>query len=130
MNVFANWYLIDLFLCHIFFNRFPGWHRIYLQQFEIALQAADKENGNDGKIGLPYWDWTTYSEKLPEKIRTKFSWPDDLFPVDVKPPYGLKRDTDENIKAKLQGWGTIDDAYECLNAVKSFINQLFYLFIY
>ena len=35
--------------------RFPGWHRIYLQQFELALQAADKANGNDGKIGLPYW---------------------------------------------------------------------------
>ena len=33
---------------------FPGWHRIYLMEFERALQAADRELGGDGFIGLPY----------------------------------------------------------------------------
>lgn len=36
---------------------FGAWHRIYLFGFEGALQRADKENGNDGSIGLPYWEW-------------------------------------------------------------------------
>jgi hypothetical protein len=35
---------------------FPGWHRAYLCAFEEAMQRADKELGNDGRIGLPYWD--------------------------------------------------------------------------
>ena len=34
---------------------FPGWHRIYLREFEKELQKADKKLGNDGKLGLPYW---------------------------------------------------------------------------
>ena len=35
---------------------FPGWHRAYLVAFEEALQAADRDLGNDGRIALPYWD--------------------------------------------------------------------------
>ena len=37
------------------------WHRAYLVKFEQALQAADVANGNDGDIGLPYWDCTDTS---------------------------------------------------------------------
>lgn len=37
---------------------FPAWHRAYLSTFEAAMQEADKQNGNNGLIGLPYWDWT------------------------------------------------------------------------
>jgi hypothetical protein len=32
------------------------WYRAYLHDFEVALQQADKECGNDGKITLPYID--------------------------------------------------------------------------
>ena len=34
---------------------FPGWHRIYLYEFEQSLQRADRRNGNNGNIALPYW---------------------------------------------------------------------------
>lgn len=37
---------------------FPGWHRAYTVEFEKALQRADASLGNDGRIGLPYWDFT------------------------------------------------------------------------
>lgn len=37
---------------------FPTWHRAYLAEFERSLGAADKANGHDGTLGLPYWDWT------------------------------------------------------------------------
>eukprot|EP00486_Rosalina_sp_Unknown_P006395 CAMPEP_0201574998 /NCGR_PEP_ID=MMETSP0190_2-20130828/19872_1 /ASSEMBLY_ACC=CAM_ASM_000263 /TAXON_ID=37353 /ORGANISM="Rosalina sp." /LENGTH=900 /DNA_ID=CAMNT_0048004043 /DNA_START=34 /DNA_END=2736 /DNA_ORIENTATION=- len=101
---------------------FPGWHRIYLQQFELALQAADKENGNDGKIGLPYWDWTTNPEDgLPSVIRKRFGkWPDDLFPKDITDNPPLTRDTDKNIGTKLVSWGTINAAYDCLLATEHY----------
>eukprot|EP01083_Nonionella_stella_P077035 210169_1 len=101
---------------------FPGWHRIYLQQFELAIQVADKENGNDGNISLPYWDWTTKPEQgLPKSIRKRFAkWPNDLFPKDVIPQYKLKRDTDNNIGAKLNSWGTVRSAYDCLQATQHF----------
>ena len=36
---------------------FPAWHRAYMCEFEQFLQQADQALGNDGKIGLPYWDF-------------------------------------------------------------------------
>eukprot|EP01084_Bolivina_argentea_P297208 512002_1 len=101
---------------------FPGWHRIYLFKFEVALQKADKDNGNDGKIGLPYWDWTSKPEEgLPPSIRERFKvWPDDLFPTNVTPRYPLKRDSDKNIGAKLVSWGSIQSAFDCLLATQHF----------
>ena len=35
---------------------FPGWHRAYQMEMENALREADKQLGNDGRIGFPYWD--------------------------------------------------------------------------
>ena len=40
---------------------FPGWHRVYLHDFEQTLQRADIKNGNDGNISLPYWYTTIYT---------------------------------------------------------------------
>ena len=37
---------------------FLGWHRIFLRLFEIDLQAADKKNKGDGKISLPFLNWS------------------------------------------------------------------------
>jgi len=41
---------------------FPVWHRAYLVDFEHALQKADEKLGNDGNIGVPYWDFGASAE--------------------------------------------------------------------
>ena len=56
---------------------FPGWHRAYLSEFEQALRAADRALGNDGRIGLPYWDVlgqprTAGGEVFPKILREHF----------------------------------------------------------
>jgi len=55
-------------------EQFPIWHRAYLLEMEKALQEADVKNGGDGKIALPYWDWTdrTKEELIPGFIRRDF----------------------------------------------------------
>ena len=45
---------------------FPGWHRAYIAAFEQSFRRADmicqEEQGQSGgELGLPYWDWTSYS---------------------------------------------------------------------
>jgi tyrosinase len=37
---------------------FLPWHRVFLRMFEKDLQFADKQLHNDGKITLPYWNWS------------------------------------------------------------------------
>ena len=64
---------------------FPGWHRGYLIEFELALQQADKTLGGDGRIGMPYWDWSEVQDGngpvLPPVIREHFSeMPEGLVP--------------------------------------------------
>ena len=55
---------------------FPGWHRAYLVAFEEAFQEADRALGNDGRIGLPYWDVVGQPEVngqvFPSILRTAF----------------------------------------------------------
>ena len=55
---------------------FPGWHRAYLLAFEKALQEADRLLGNDGAIGLPYWDVLAQPELngqvVPSIVRAAF----------------------------------------------------------
>lgn len=56
-------------------ENFGGWHRIYLLDLEAKLQAADKSKGNDGCIGLPYWDAeqiTLNEQVVPTVIRSNF----------------------------------------------------------
>jgi len=45
-----------------------------LTDLEQALQKADRELGNDGVIGLPYWDFSDYEgdEVMPKVIRDNF----------------------------------------------------------
>eukprot|EP00946_MAST-07B_sp_MAST-7B-sp1_P004512 g4512.t1 len=64
-------------------EHFPAWHRAYLTDVERALVAADIALGNDGQVGLPYWDWTQMSVNgegaYPSIIREHFSTiPDTL----------------------------------------------------
>jgi len=44
--------------CNHMNELFLPWHRAALRIFERALQEADKENGGDGSVMLPYWQWT------------------------------------------------------------------------
>ena len=44
--------------CNHMNELFLPWHRALLRIFELALQEADKENGGDGAVMLPYWNWT------------------------------------------------------------------------
>ncbi|GAX77217.1 hypothetical protein CEUSTIGMA_g4663.t1 [Chlamydomonas eustigma] len=69
--------------CNHGIESFPAWHRAYLVEFESALQAADRANGYDGNISLPYWDWTDTDqpEMFPAIIRQRFpQLNSDLFP--------------------------------------------------
>ncbi len=58
---------------------FLPWHREYILLFEQDLQAADKSLGNDGSIGLPYWDWTSETAIDPTTNRL---WADDFLGPD------------------------------------------------
>ena len=102
---------------------FPGWHRIYLLDFEKALQAADVKNGNDGNIGLPYWDWTVNQEDgLPKVIRDRFTgWPDDFWPGSLRNErmtQRLSRASDSQIVSQLRSWDVARDASDCLLATQ------------
>jgi peptidoglycan hydrolase-like protein with peptidoglycan-binding domain len=71
--------------CHHGQESFPAWHRGYLLEMELALQAADRELGGDGRLALPYWDWTSLSvdEGMPRAIAHEFAqMPSDLVSTD------------------------------------------------
>lgn len=74
----------DASFCRHASEAFPVWHRYYLRELEISMQRADKENGNDGNIGLPYWDWyslvTTPAGDYVELDNSKATGPIDLLP--------------------------------------------------
>ncbi|KAK7231063.1 metalloendopeptidase [Aureococcus anophagefferens] len=112
---------------------FPTWHRPYLLDFERALRRADLALGNDGNIGLPYWDWCepeVNGEILPGIVRKKLMtvpFPDDFFP----PAYHEGKKTmnprwafdpaldvaeDWRIKMKLDGGSVARTADRCLSS--------------
>ena len=102
---------------------FPGWHRIYLMDFEKALQAADRALGNDGNVALHYWDWTQNPEDgLPKIVRERFnSWPDDFFPESLKDNPSvqrLRRANDRQITSQLRSWGVAREATDSLLATQ------------
>ena len=72
---------------------FPGWHRAYLVAFEEAFQEADRALGNDGRIGLPYWDIIgqpeLFGQVFPSILRT-------AFPNGVETVRGFLRDPSES----------------------------------
>lgn len=102
---------------------FPGWHRVYLREFEKALQAADKALGNDGNVFLPYWDWTSNPQDgLPSIVRKRFSeWPKDLFPKDFKMDK-LKRADDKQIAQSILSYQVPKEATDCLLATQHFMH--------
>lgn len=75
--------------CHLAQETFPGWHRLYLVEFEQALRAADRALGNDGNIGCPYWDWTrdeANGQVLPALARRYFERVPQVRPLPRPPP--------------------------------------------
>ena len=91
-------------------------------EFERALQAADAALGNDGRIALPYWDWSHRPEEgLPKGVRERFSgwpagfWPDSL--KKMKEVSSLRRAEDKAIAAQLGSWRVAESAaYSLLSA--------------
>ena len=75
---------------------------------ERALQEADRALGNDGNIGLPYWDWLVTEVKgqvFPEVVR-RIELPDDFFKSTTKNKLTelkySKRASDSEIRRKLK----------------------------
>lgn len=56
---------------------FCAWHRYFLARFEQDLQVADRLEGGDGTLCLPYWDWTNDNATSPNRQRGQI-W-DDAF---------------------------------------------------
>ena len=77
---------------------FPAWHRAYLVEFETALRKADRSNGGDGAIALPYWDWVA-SPELPRVLQEQLA----------ELPRGMfKEDPDANsARSQLAGLGLV-----------------------
>jgi len=95
---------------------FPGWHRAYLCEFEAAMRRADQDNGNDGAIGLPYWDWMVdeiNGERFPQVIRRHFGqMPEDL--VDV------------NNELRQLGWNLNSDTAIMNSMARSRVSDMVY----
>ncbi|CAK8991517.1 Acetyl-CoA acetyltransferase A, partial [Durusdinium trenchii] len=90
-------------------ENFPVWHRAYLLDFENELQHADRELGNDGNIGLPYWDFGTYEingQVIPKIYAELEGLPGDFFRPEDKgiklARQGFKLNSDEVALAKLE----------------------------
>lgn len=56
---------------------FGPWHRYFLARFEQDLQEADRREGGDGRLMLPYWDWVNDNATTPNRQRGQI-W-DDAF---------------------------------------------------
>ena len=90
-------------------------HRIYLVEFENALRKADRQNDNDGNIGLPYWDWTKNpSDGVPQVVFDQFRWPNGLFPDNIKNKPILRRASKSRIVSRLKSANVSDMAVDCL----------------
>jgi len=66
---------------------FLPWHRQFILLFEGDLQKADRANGGDGSMTLPYWDWTT--DQSPDAGVNPL-WADDLLGPDGDAERGFR----------------------------------------
>jgi len=56
---------------------FLAWHRAFLWEFEKDLQTSDIALGKDGRIGVPWWDWTKDTSTDPTDARGRL-WHEDF----------------------------------------------------
>jgi len=73
-------------------ERFGGWHREFLYKFESLLETADRANGNDGTIGLPYWDWCNNPSIPPELLQWR-EFPISGIPEEYRNLAGMDQQT-------------------------------------
>ena len=64
---------------------FLAWHRAFLWEFEKDLQSADMDLGNNGRIGIPWWDWYNDTSADPSDARGKM-WTDTFLGPNGTPP--------------------------------------------
>eukprot|EP00659_Diplonema_papillatum_P002666 gene2666-4147_t len=108
--------------CHHGIESFPGWHRMYMKEFENALRAADIELGNDGDVSLPFWEWNSEegSKGVPEVVRKRFTgWPEGFWPEDLKKEKytrRLKRAEQQAIAQLITSTGVREQAVDCMRA--------------
>jgi len=79
---------------------FLPWHRVFLDQFERALQSVDST------VTLPYWDWTVDSSPDPAKNK--------LFADDFMGPAGDSTQSWKVVKGpftQANGWNLIYNTY-------------------
>ena len=96
---------------------FPGWHRAYLHAFEQDFQKADRDNGKDGNIGLPYWDWSrdVNGERFPQWINKR--WPEpNMKGISSSDRKGLRYaiNSDGAIKKGIARQRSVKQAYDSL----------------
>eukprot|EP00457_Paulinella_chromatophora_P001876 gb/GEZN01001878.1/.p1 GENE.gb/GEZN01001878.1/~~gb/GEZN01001878.1/.p1 ORF type:complete len:764 (+),score=110.72 gb/GEZN01001878.1/:23-2314(+) len=120
--------------CHHQKESFPAWHRAYLVDFERELSKADKKLGNDGKLGLPYWDWQDevgprkdHPEFFPKIITKHFSsLPDDFAEKDSRFTQSnaghFKRDSEDKMKRSARRYLISKMANDCLATEQHFIH--------
>ena len=99
---------------------FPGWHRAYLCAFESALQVADRALGNDGRLGLPYWDVLGQpelkGEVFPAILRTHFPNGVETVRKLLRDPASVpvaEADSEQNVQRDAlwqSGYGILEDA--------------------
>jgi tyrosinase len=85
-------------------SAFFPWHRLFILLFEQDMQTADQVLGNDGDLGLPYWDWTRDRSKNPKLSRGRM-WRDDLMGPD-----GDAADDDNVTKGPFKDWTRFAEA--------------------
>eukprot|EP00928_Gymnodinium_smaydae_P078046 TRINITY_DN6164_c0_g1_i1.p1 TRINITY_DN6164_c0_g1~~TRINITY_DN6164_c0_g1_i1.p1 ORF type:complete len:1000 (+),score=140.68 TRINITY_DN6164_c0_g1_i1:170-3169(+) len=116
--------------CHHAQETFPGWHRGYLVELERALMKADMELGNDGRIGLPYWDWTVEDidgQYFPRILREEFgTMPKDLLEsgdTSNLNRYGYRYVRhDGELKARLRAAAVADQVDQCLSVAEHWMH--------
>eukprot|EP00931_Biecheleriopsis_adriatica_P064366 TRINITY_DN39161_c0_g1_i1.p1 TRINITY_DN39161_c0_g1~~TRINITY_DN39161_c0_g1_i1.p1 ORF type:complete len:1033 (-),score=216.03 TRINITY_DN39161_c0_g1_i1:144-3242(-) len=109
---------------------FPGWHRAYLCDLEQALIKADRALGNDGDVGLPYWDWSEMEvngELLPGILRDAFpELPEGLVEKTSAGSLGSRgysqMRSDSALKARLETAQVAFQAEQCLTHSEHFMH--------
>lgn len=88
---------------------FPTWHRGYMLAFERMLRRADMALGGDGRIGLPYWNWSKTrinGEVLPAIVRRELlsrEYEPDFFPTQPSSDFRLAvTNSDAQIGARIE----------------------------
>lgn len=79
--------------------QFLHWHRIFLMEIDKILSQADLENGYDGNLTLPYWNWIS-DPKLPKICNIFNTFLNKFFKRRINPK--INRNSNRRIKNLLK----------------------------